>query len=569
MRRWGAFLAALVLALCAAPALASAPGHTIALKSDCSTSAAIGEPLAAIVADRARWRCGGPPRLTAERAVLRFTQGAGEPTRFFATRPTRFEALSLAVFRQGALVAERHYPAATIIAGPLPDRFLVPLPARPEPGDVLMAAIDRPSSRGLMGDARMLSGDPGVGHEAMKRLLLAAVVCGMLIMPLAFNAAYFRVLRERFVLWHLVVTVGLLAQCLLTSGIIGHFFDLPIDVHRILLTVSFGISIAAAAAFCAAFIEPRKLHPRLRTALYVVAVQVTAVTAAHALLPQGLGPLRSMLYYGSYIPVLVVFTLAMADGWRRGSRAVRYQVIGWAPFIVVGVVRIVTMLSPTLEPNEAMDLFHIAMVIESIATSLGVADRFMVIKRQRDRALSRAHSLERLSERDDLTGLYNRRALDGRLGDFAAQGFTGFALFDLDNFKRVNDSHGHAVGDSVLQTVASVLSGHDDAVALRMGGEEFLLLLRGDHVQERVERLREAIPVRIAREVAELEALVTASAGLVEAPRGADIGNDFVALYRAADDLLYEAKHNGRNLLAAMTLPAKASAASAAGAVAA
>jgi diguanylate cyclase (GGDEF)-like protein len=143
-------------------------------------------------------------------------------------------------------------------------------------------------------------------------------------------------------------------------------------------------------------------------------------------------------------------------------------------------------------------------------------------------------------------------AADGPLGNFRAQEFTGFALFDLDHFKRVNDTHGHAVGDMVLKTVAGVLDGHEDAVALRMGGEEFLLLLRGGRVAERVEHLREAIPVRIAREVAELELLVTASAGLVEAPPGAPIGGDFVALYRAADDLLYEAKHNGRNLLAAM-----------------
>ena len=95
-----------------------------------------------------------------------------------------------------------------------------------------------------------------------------------------------------------------------------------------------------------------------------------------------------------------------------------------------------------------------------------------------------------------------------------------------------------------------MLAGHEGAVALRMGGEEFLLLLRGDDVAQRVERLREAIPVRIAREVEELEMLVTASAGLVICTSGCDVGTDFAALYREADDLLYEAKHNGRNLLA-------------------
>lgn len=525
------------------------------LRSDCHAAASHNEPVSAIVADVSRWRCdGGEPSLAPARAVLRFTQGSEPPVRFFATRPSLFDTLTLAVVRDGAVVAQTNYPAWTLAAGPLPDRFLVALPATPAKGDLVLAIIDAPSTRGLFGDARLLSADPGMGHEAMRGLLLAAIVCGMLIMPLAFNAAYFRVLRERFVLWHLAVSLGLLLQCLLTSGIVGHFIDVPIPVYRSLVTVSFGISAAAAAAFCASFIEPRKLDRRLRLALFVVAAQVLAVAVIHGLLPPFLGPLQSKLYYASFLPVVAVFCLVMADAWRRGSRAVRYQIIGWAPFIMVGLVRIVTMLTPTLPQSEAMDLFYIAMVVQSVATSLGVADRFMIIKRQRDRALTRARSLEHLSERDDLTGLYNRRALDGLLGDFAHQRFTGFALFDLDNFKRVNDTHGHATGDAVLRTVAAVLKGHADAVALRMGGEEFLLLLRGERVAERVERLREAIPVRIAREVTAMETLVTASAGLVEAAPGSDIGNDFVGLYRTADDLLYEAKHNGRNLLAAVTL---------------
>ena len=561
MRRLIVGLMLWMVALAAGPAATAATtahgGPGAAQRSDCHASAAAGETIAAIVADHARWRCGGgEPSLASDRAVLQFTQGAGEPMRFFATRPSWFDGLTLAVVRNGSVVAQRYFAAETLPAGPLPDRFLTPLPARPEADDLLLVVIDRPAARGLIGDARMLASDPGNGREATKALLLAAMVCGMLIMPLAFNAAYFRVLRERFVLWHLAVTSGLLVQCLLTSGIVGHFIDVPIPLYRSLVTLSFGVSVAAAAGFCASFIEPRKLDPRLRIALYVVAAQVLVISLVHSILPPFLGPSQSMVYYLSFIPVLVVLCLAMADAWRRGSRAARYQVVGWTPFLLVGAIRIATMLMPSLDQNEVMDLFYVAMVVESIATSLGVGDRFMMIKRQRDRALRRAQSLEHLSERDDLTGLYNRRALDGRLGDFAIQKFTGFALFDLDNFKRVNDTHGHAAGDAVLRVVASVLDGHDGAVALRMGGEEFLLLLHGEAVAERVERLREAIPVRIAREVAELEVLVTASAGLVEAAPGGDIGSDFVKLYRTADDLLYEAKHNGRNLLAATALRA-------------
>jgi diguanylate cyclase (GGDEF)-like protein len=542
-------------ALLAAPAVAHGGADAAPLRSDCHAVASFAEDLTAVVADRNRWRCGsGEPTLGADRAMLRFTVGPGENPRFFATRPSPFEGLTLIVQHGGRIVAAQSMRATDIPAGPHGERFLAELPARAGPGDQVVVVFDRPSTRGLFSEARLHPVDPVENHETVLPLLIAALVCGMLFMPLAFNAAYYRVLRERFVLWHMAVSAGLLVQCLLTSGLVGNFVSLPVPVHARLVILSFAISVAAAAAFCASFIEPRKLHPRLRIGLYIAAAQVLIVSLVHAFLPNFLRSVQTPLYYASFIPVLALFVAAMADASKRGSRAVRYQVVGWLPFMAVGIIRIVTMLSTSFAQNEAMNLFYVAMVIESIATSLGVADRFTVIKRQRDRAVTRAASLEHLSERDDLTGLYNRRALDGRLGDFVAQGFTGFALFDLDNFKRVNDTHGHAVGDTVLRTVARVLSSHHDAVALRMGGEEFLLLLRGDEVSQRVERLREAIPVRIAREVAELELLVTSSAGLVEWSPGSGPTRDFETLYRTADDLLYEAKHNGRNLLAAVVL---------------
>ena len=555
MRGWAAYLMAVTLAVCAVPAAASA-GHDAPQRSDCHAGAAMGETLAAVAADAGRWRCdSAPPSLQTDRTVLRFaSNGQGSEARFFGTQPAIFEGLSLAVIQGGKIVAERHYDANDLVTGPRGNLFLVPIPAHDGRADAVLAAFDRPTAKGLFDDARLYASDPSTAHAAMAALLIAAIVCGMLIMPLAFNAAYYRVLREKFVLWHLAVSCAWLAQCLLTSGVIGHFVDLPVAVHARLVISTFGMGVAAAAAFCASVIEPRKLDPRLRRGLYIGAGQVLIVSVLHTLLPNLFRSVQNQLFYASFVPVLIFFALVMADAWKRGSRAVRYQIVGWAPFMLMGIIRLATMLAPAAQ-NDAMQLFYFAMVVESIATSLGVADRFMMIKRQRDRALSRAKSLERLSERDDLTGLYNRRALDGRLGDFAVQQFTGFALFDLDNFKRVNDTHGHAVGDAVLRTVANVLEGHDDAVALRMGGEEFLLLLRGASVSERVERLREAIPVRIAREVTELEILVTASTGLVEAAREGDIGSDFVALYRTADDLLYEAKHHGRNMLAAVTLP--------------
>ncbi len=161
--------------------------------------------------------------------------------------------------------------------------------------------------------------------------------------------------------------------------------------------------------------------------------------------------------------------------------------------------------------------------------------------------------LRQLVERDALTGLYNRRALRDRLVEQWSrwqreqQPFAVVAL-DLDHFKRVNDSHGHAVGDQVLEHVAAVLREqvrlHD--VVARMGGEEFVVLLPQadiDHVRGLASRLCEHLRLRPLRTGAEC-VVVTASIGLaVVGPADADVDG----VLRRADDALYRAKSAGRD----------------------
>jgi GGDEF domain-containing protein len=80
-----------------------------------------------------------------------------------------------------------------------------------------------------------------------------------------------------------------------------------------------------------------------------------------------------------------------------------------------------------------------------------------------------------------------------------------------------------------------------------MGGEEFLILLRGNDVASRAERRRQAISARVAADVPGLDRLVTASMGMVELPADGSLQNEFQPLYVRCDHLLYEAKAAGRN----------------------
>ena len=160
-----------------------------------------------------------------------------------------------------------------------------------------------------------------------------------------------------------------------------------------------------------------------------------------------------------------------------------------------------------------------------------------------------------LSGRVPLTGLYNRRLLDGRLDDLLARvdvrgSVLTIGLVDLDHFKRVNDTLSHAVGDEVLRRVAGLLQAAvedvEDGLAARMGGEEFLLLLPGFDRREgvaRLERLRMEIAAHPWVEVGDRVA-VTASIGVASAPEDAA---ERSALVAQADFNLYAAKHSGRD----------------------
>lgn len=172
------------------------------------------------------------------------------------------------------------------------------------------------------------------------------------------------------------------------------------------------------------------------------------------------------------------------------------------------------------------------------------------------RALQKDLSVAQESaERDPLTGLLNRRALEEAMKRAVAtarraDAALSVAFCDIDHFKRLNDVHGHAVGDRVLRLVGDCLSeGADERTFVgRQGGEEFVVLFEGLQVIEaaaRIDAIREALSERTLRSRSDGTPIgrVTFSAG-VAALNGEEAGEE---LLHRADLALYRAKEGGRN----------------------
>lgn len=191
-----------------------------------------------------------------------------------------------------------------------------------------------------------------------------------------------------------------------------------------------------------------------------------------------------------------------------------------------------------------------------IILSASVILRFNLVDEIEERV---AKQLFEASTRDALMGIYNRRYFDERLAAEVAYahrhaGFLGLLLFDVDHFKRVNDTHGHPAGDRLLAGIAKKVGAviRTEDVLARYGGEELVIIARGVPSSGLVvlgERIRRAVAeLALDHEGVTFGATVSVGIATLEECDAHATGDLLVAL---ADERLYRAKQTGRNRVSA------------------
>nr|WP_295379063.1 diguanylate cyclase [Pseudoxanthomonas sp.] len=381
-------------------------------------------------------------------------------------------------------------------------------------------------------------------HHTRLLMMAMGVALGVSLTVLLFWV----MLRERV---YLLYAGSMLAQMLYVLCSYGEAYALP-GVRVLWHFGAVGIWYIATLAtmltttLMIEYADLRQQTPRLTRWLRWSGIRLPAVALMALLLPW---PARKEWFpdVGNVLFLLThaLSVLSLALAWRKGSRHAAYFLAAWVPLMVFGTWRAV-QISLGMPVEDWLDYgYPFVLGYASVVMALGLADRMLTFRRERDTAKEHA-------ERDALTGVLNRGGIEYRL-DWAIlerrrEHIPLSLLFiDLDVFKQINDRHGHAFGDHCLRAVTRVISEefqYGDQLG-RLGGEEFVLVLTGvDGVAAAAlaERVRLKIERRCAR-VDGIEVDLTVSIGVAECT-----AEDTVAsLIKRADEAMYRAKRAGGN----------------------
>jgi diguanylate cyclase (GGDEF)-like protein len=333
----------------------------------------------------------------------------------------------------------------------------------------------------------------------------------------------------------------------------GEGFDWPVLSHaRAIGGFAWNVPVALSGAVASLFIREiadlRHSSPRVYRAFGWFAWAFVLLTLSNVLTYIGWGgfiaAVGNLMFVGSAIFTLVVAFLA----WRRGNRAAGWFLIAWTMLETVAIATAIRLLLDRAEHAEHLLYYGLpfSMVAAAILVALGVADRL----REQRQALTEA---ERRAQTDPLTGVLNRRSLIERLDAAClrarARGLPIALLFiDLDHFKEINDSFGHAAGDACLKKIIGPIQSElrQSDVIGRYGGEEFVVILSSADIAAAhpiAERIRNRVAdVRVEGFGPDIN--LTCSIGVATSDTLGVWGEHLIA---QADAAVYAAKRSGRN----------------------
>ncbi|HQR74086.1 MAG: hypothetical protein B7X69_03150, partial [Sulfurovum sp. 39-42-12] len=376
--------------------------------------------------------------------------------------------------------------------------------------------------------------------------LCAGLIYGGIIAMLFYNLFLFFGIKERY---YALYVLYLFAFLFMNAAYNGYtyvylFYDYPLVQDWAQSSGIFLFSIAGLL-FATSFLNLSTQHPRLYKLTSCLIVFIAGVGVLIALLGSYRYHVISSILFAMLVSIYI-FGVALY-AWIKGNSSARFFLLGATSGLVGTVITVAAVIGLIPFMRFTYKANDFGIFIDAVLLSIALADRMRMTQERKIIA-------EKQAKTDALTGLYNRRAYY-EISELEYKKVLRYhrilsvVMFDVDEFKHINDTYGHSAGDTVLQSVATLTKEtiRDYDYAFRMGGDEFLLLLPETNEKQAAvlcERLREKIEKQKITDSRGNTFFVTASFGVVEYTQRETCMESVV---KRADEALYLAKKSGRN----------------------
>jgi len=379
-------------------------------------------------------------------------------------------------------------------------------------------------------------------HERAHKRLFDGICYGVLLTLLVYNLALTAVFRDRSYGYYVFACAFALLTLATFNGHAAHYLwpGIPWLIEHS-YQVAPALWLAFSGLFARAFLAIPGRLPR------VDAILKLAITAAVVNALLGAAGFTSISHRSTELVALTGSLLMIGVSfrrWREGyAPALWYMLAICALFITIGLTVIVSwgLGNSAFLLGNALQM---GILAEMVGLAMALSARIRVMQAEKLELTLRSRVLAEAAATDPLTGVANRSGLEegareilGRPGEHALM------LLDLDRFKRINDSWGHAAGDAMLTTVAERLRQQlraSDLIA-RSGGDEFVVLLGASPARDQLEAMARRLGERLSEPVSweGKELAISASIGVALWPQD---GHSLEALMLAADRAMYHSK---------------------------
>ncbi|WP_339664189.1 diguanylate cyclase [uncultured Pseudomonas sp.] len=372
-----------------------------------------------------------------------------------------------------------------------------------------------------------------------------ALLVGMMLALVFYNfLLYFATSKLENIFYSFYLVSGLI-WIALSYGLVANLFNLYGD-EVFMLNISLITMPIFLVLFMMAIFETKTHYPTEHRFLQGLLLPLCCMFV------WGLFDISAALKPASTVAaIMMLVTLSVTLSLlRKGNPLAKFFLIGHGFFVIFNIMAVLFykgLIEPTYLASHGVG---IGIMLEALMLAFIISHRIKILEDIR----ASQDELKKQAATDPLTRLYNRRYFFAEAGYLmevakAHQQPLAVLAIDIDHFKRVNDSHGHAVGDQVIISLTRALkaqSRNKDLLA-RFGGEEFVMLLPDtdiDQAQVCAERVRAAIAaLRIdASPTEQLSLTVSIGVAAIDLPT-----DSIESALNRADKALYEAKHKGRD----------------------